>query len=286
MTTAATEVEELSRPSRPLLRGFLRALLVLCTLTWWVLPGMGVIDLGVTWDPDWPVMLEAGWGLLFTVGLGLPFLVAAVRPRLARAALLQLYVVTASLLLGAIAGLEPQSWWIFVGLALEIPLVHAVARQVTPRAPAVLAARSLPLLVLAGIATPVALIYAWEMARLNRLSLLTSDITNAVDHYSVQAAIAIALVALPAVAALPMRPHATRSVAAPGARRLLGTSTALMAAYLAVVSYGWPGADGGFSAAWSVIVLVWALCVLAAAWWPSRRSLADRASNRSESSTT
>ena len=35
---------------------------------------MGVIDLAVTWDPDWPVALEAGWGLLCTIGLGLPFL--------------------------------------------------------------------------------------------------------------------------------------------------------------------------------------------------------------------
>ena len=108
-------------------RPFLRVLLVLCTLTWWVLPAMGLIDLSVTWDPDWPVVLEAGWGLLFTVGLGLPFLVAAVRPRLARVALVQLYVVAAALLVGVLAGLEPQSWWIFVGLLVEVPLVHAIA---------------------------------------------------------------------------------------------------------------------------------------------------------------
>ncbi len=89
-----------------------RVLLVLCTLTWWVLPGMGVIDLTVTWDPTWPVMLEGGWGVLLTVGLGLPFLVAAVRPRLARAALVQVYAVTAALLVGAVVGQEPQAWWL------------------------------------------------------------------------------------------------------------------------------------------------------------------------------
>ena len=57
-------------------RLLIRALLVLCTLTWWLFPGFGVIDLTVTWDPEWPVMLEAGWGVLFTVGVGLPFLVS------------------------------------------------------------------------------------------------------------------------------------------------------------------------------------------------------------------
>jgi hypothetical protein len=51
---------------------------------------------------------------------------------------------------------------------------------------------------------------------------------------------------------------------------LLGTSTALMAAYLGVVSYGWPGTDAGFDAAWSIAVMLWALGVLAAAWWPPR----------------
>jgi hypothetical protein len=244
------------------MHAFLRVLLVLCTLTWWVLPGMGVIDLSVTWDPEWPVVLEAGWGLLFTVGLGLPFLVAAIRPGLARPALLQLYVVTASLLVGAIAGLEPQSWWIFVALAVEIPLVHAVA---PPKGAPAIPRRTrphLPLLALAAIAAPAALSYGWDMARHNRLSLLTSDITNGVDHYSVQAALAVALVALPVVAALPALTAVTAT------RRLLGTSTALMAAYLGVVSYAWPGTDAGFDAAWSVTVLIWALAVLTTAWWP------------------
>ena len=270
MAATTTQAPGTARPARPALRAFLRALLVLCTLTWWVLPGMGVIDLGVTWDPDWPVMLEAGWGLLFTVGLGLPFLVTAIRSGLARPALLQLYAVTASLLVGVIAGLEPQSWWIFVGLALQIPLVHAVAPRETRR----VVSRSrthLPLLALAVVAAPVALTYAWDMARLNRLSLLTSDITNGVDHYSVQAALAVALVALPTVAALPASTQPT------AARRLLGTSAALMAAYLGAVSHDWPGTAAGFDAAWSVAVLIWALCVLGASWWPARRTQAGGA---------
>jgi hypothetical protein len=230
-----------------------RILLVLCTLTWWVLPGMGLIDLTVTWDPEWPVMLEAGWGVLFTAGLGLPFLVAGVNPRLARVALTQLYVVTAALLVGVVAGLEPQSWWIFGMLAVELPLVHAVA---LPTSPARRRPRPALLVLAVGAALP-ALAYAWDMAALNRESLSTSDITNDVDHYAVQAALAVALIALTTVAAL-------RS----DTRRLLGTSTAAMAAYLGLVSYHWPGTPGGFGPVWSVAVMAWAAAVLTASWWP------------------
>jgi len=239
------------------MRILIRMLLVLSTLTWWVLPGMGVIDLTVTWDPEWPVMLEAGWGVLFTIGVGLPFLVTAIRPSLARAALTQLHVLTAALVVGVIAGIEPTSWWIFVMLLLEVPLILAIApstrlQRGRPRA---------ALLALAAVATPAALVYAWDMAAQNRLSLPINDITNGVDHYAVQAALALALVALPAVAAL-----------WPGTRRLLGTSTALMAGYLGLVSYFWPGAYGGFDAGWSVAVMAWAAAVIAATWWPSGRA--------------
>jgi hypothetical protein len=231
-----------------------RLLLALCAVTWWVLPGMGLIDLSVSWDPDWPVVLEAGWGLLFTIGLGLPFLLVALVPASARAALAQLYVVTACLVPGVVAGLEPESWWIFVMLALQIPLVHAVAppeRLVRDRPDPVL-------LVLALVAAPVALGYAWEMASLNRMSLLTADVTNSVDHYSVQSALGLVLVALPAAASL-----------LPGARRLLASDAALMAAYLGLVSYCWPSADGGFGPGWSLAVMGWSLVVLATAWGPS-----------------
>lgn len=233
-----------------------RLLLVVCTVTWWVLPGMGLVDLSVSWDPDWLVMLEAGWGLLFTVGLGLPFLVAAVAPGLARVALLQLYAVTAALLVGVALGLEWQAWWIFLMLAVEVPLVHAVA---PPRRPV---PRSLTpaLLVLAAVAAPGALAHAWSMAADNRRTLIVSDITNATDHFAVQAALALALVLLPLIAGWRAE-----------SRRLLGTSTALMAAYLGLVSHSWPGTTAGYSATWSVAVMVWAVAVLAASWWPPRR---------------
>jgi hypothetical protein len=235
-----------------------RAFLVLCTLTWWVLPGMGVIDLTVTWSSDWPVMLEAGWGVLFTIGLGLPFLATALAPRLARVALVQLYAVVPALVLGILVGREPQAWWILAMLAVELPLVHLVARGST------LGERRLSpvLLALAALAVVPVLVYAWQMAADNRRSLITSDITNGTDHYALQAAAALALVTLTAGASW-----------WPSTRRLLGTSAALMGAYLGLVSYSWPGVGGGVSQGWSLTTMVWALTVGIVCWWrrqPSR----------------
>ena len=69
-----------------------RVLAVLCALTWLVLPGFGLIDLSVTWDPDWPVVLEASWGLFMTVLVGGSFLAVAVRPSRAAPATVTLLV--------------------------------------------------------------------------------------------------------------------------------------------------------------------------------------------------
>src|SRR3954449_7264680 len=57
-----------------------RLVAVLWALTWWVFPGFGLIDLSVTWDQGWPVVLEASWGVFMTVLVGGSFLVVAVRP--------------------------------------------------------------------------------------------------------------------------------------------------------------------------------------------------------------
>ena len=57
-----------------------RVLAAFFALTWLVLPGFGLIDLSVTWDADWPVVLETGWGVFMTVLVGGSFLAATVAP--------------------------------------------------------------------------------------------------------------------------------------------------------------------------------------------------------------
>jgi hypothetical protein len=248
----------------------IRLLLAAFTVTWWVVPAMGVIDLSVTWDEDWPVVLEAGWGVVMTVGLGLPFLLAAVRPSLARPALVQVYVVTAALLTGAALGLEPQTWWIFAMLVIEVPFLRLLAA----RAPAPRQGAHRPLLVLGALSALAWIPYAWTMAEANRQTLPDSDITNDVDHFAVQAALGVALVLLPAAGGL----------WTPG-RRLFATSTALMAVYLGLVSFSWPGQPAGVSQLWSVVTMTWAAAILVAGWLPTAPGEVNPASPRSAAAT-
>lgn len=242
-----------------LLRG-----LALLLLAVWLVPGFGLIDLTVSWDPEWPVMLEAGWGMFVSVGIGLPLLVAAITPRHAAACLVQLTVVTGSLAVGAVVGNEPTSWWMFLLLGLSLAVVAGL-RHRQPVAPRRDDSRSMPLLLLGAAAVPFAIRYAWEMADLNRQALPTGDITNDVDHYAVQAALALSVAVLPIVAGW-----------WPRTAPLLASSAALMAGYCGLVSYSWPGADAGVGRPSSLVLMLWAGVVLLAAWWPRRLPIASQ----------
>ncbi|GAA4970166.1 hypothetical protein [Kineococcus glutinatus] len=245
----------------------LRLLALVLSLSWLVLPGFGIIDLSVTWDPDWPVVLEAGWGLFFTVLVGVPFLVVATVPRRSGPALVQLTCATAVLGMAAAISLEAPLAVLTVVLAAEVAAV-AVFRAAPPILP-LRAAYDVPLLLVAALAAPAWLVHAWQMAGANRRELLSADITIGVDHYSVQAATALALVALPMLAGC-----------WPRGRAFLGGSVAVVAFYLGLVSYAWTGADAGFSPAWSLIAMVWAAAVLALALRPRAHHTLTRSTSR------
>ena len=226
---------------------------MLFALSWLVFPGFGLIDLSVSWSPDWPVMLEAGWGLFFSVLVGLPFLVVAASPARAYPVLAQLGVATGALAAASVLGLEWLALVLVAVLAIEAAVVAPLRR--TARAPGALA-RNTPLLVLAAAGAAPWLLYGWRMAELNRQALASSDITNGIDHYSVQAATAFAVVVL-----------ALLSAAWPTGRRLLAASAGIVALYLGIVSIGWPDAAGGFGPAWSWAAVAWGASVVAAGWW-------------------
>lgn len=227
---------------------------------WWWVPFFGIIDLTVTWDADWPVMLEAGWGLFFLLFAGLPFMLIAVWPRAAAASVVQLAVSTAVLAVAAAVSLEWQALVVALVMAAATAFVAAVRGRRSVRPWVTTADRSL--LGLAAVSLPPWGVYAWQMAAANRMAWPNSDITNSVDHYSVQAAVALTMVAMTAVAGLRSR-----------GRRLHGTCVALTAGYLGLVSFFWPGVDGGFDAVWSVLAMLWGAAVGVAAWWP--RSASD-----------
>ena len=88
--------------------------------------------------------------------------------------------------------------------------------------------------------------------RPNRESRFDSDVTNGVDHYSVQGALGLALAALPPLAGVRA-----------DLRRLVPACCGVVAAYLGLVSYAWPDAAGGFSRPWSVAAMAWGVALIA-----------------------
>jgi hypothetical protein len=234
-----------------------RTLAVLFALTWLVLPGFGLIDLTVTWDPDWPVVLEAGWGVFMTVLVGGAFLALAVRPPRAAPPTAVLLVALGVLLVSSAAGLEWQVLGYAGLLALEMLVLLALLpdRERLRRpdwSPWV------PLLVVAALGVVPWLLYAERMYRANRheAGATIGEQTMGVDHHAVQGALALALVVLSLLAA-----------AWPRGRQYLAVSTGLCAGYLGLVSVAFPAAWAGMEPIWSWLCLGWgaAVAVLALA---------------------
>ncbi len=228
-----------------------RALAGFVALTWLVFPGFGLIDLTVTWDPEWPVVLEASWGVFMSVLVGGSFLVVTVTPRRTAPAQVTLLVTLATWLVAAAAGLE----WPLLGyvalLAVQIVAVGALlpARE---RLRPVTWSVSRPLLVVAALGVVPWALHAERMFASSRrdAGVLIGDVTNGVDHYAVQGALALAMPTLALLAAV-----------WPRGRRLLGIGVGLCAGYLGLVSVAFPGAFAGFTPAWSWLCLTWAAAV-------------------------
>jgi hypothetical protein len=241
-----------------------RVAAVLWALTWWIFPGFGLIDLSVTWDPGWPVVLEASWGVFMTVLVGGSFLTVAVRPRRTAPALVTIAIALAALLVCAVAGLEPQVLGYAAVLAVQTAVLLALLRPW--REPLRLGRPSLPLAALAVFGVVPWLAHAGAVFAANRRGAGESigDITNGVDHYAVQGALALALVVLPALAA-----------GWPRGRRHLGVTAGLSAGYLGLVSLAFPDSWAGFSPVWSALCLAWGLAVAAIAVVPPRLQLGE-----------
>jgi hypothetical protein len=162
-----------------------RVLAVLFALTWLIFPGFGLIDLSVTWDPEWPVVLEASWGVFMSVLVGGSFLTVAVRPHRAAAATVTLFVALSAMLLSAAVGLE----WPLLGyaglLVLQGAGLAALIRRLPDREPVRRRGWSvrLPLFVVAALGIVPWLLHADRMFGLNRRSAgeVIGDLTNGVD---------------------------------------------------------------------------------------------------------
>ena len=238
-----------------------RVLAVLFALTWLWFPGFGLIDLSVTWDPDWPVVLEATWGVFMTVLVGGSFLAVAVAPQRTAPAEATLLVTLVTWLVAVVAGFEWPLLF-FVGVLVVQAGVLAALLPDRERLRPLPVAVSRPLLVVAALGIVPWLLHALEVFSDNRRGAgeIIGDVTMGVDHYAVQGALALALPALAVLAAV-----------WPRGRRHLGTGVGVCAFYVGLVAYAFPTTWAGLELGWSVISMVWALAVAALAW-PADRS--------------
>jgi hypothetical protein len=228
-----------------------RVLAVLFALSWLVFPGFGLIDLSVTWDPDWPVVLDAGWGVFMTVLVGGSFLAVAVAPHRTAPAAATVLVTLATWLVAVVAGLE---WPLlgYVGILLVQAGIVAALLPARERLRPLAVSVSRPLLVMSALGVVPALVLAEEMFADNRREAGSTlgDVTMGVDHYAVQGALALALPTLALLAAV-----------WPRGRRYLGAGVGLCAGYVGVVSYAFPTTWAGFPPVWSVLCVAWAVAV-------------------------
>ena len=234
-----------------------RVLAALFVLTWLLLPGFGLVDLSVSWDPDWPVVLEASWGVFMTVLVGGSFLAFAVRPTRAAPATVTLSVTLATWLVAVVAGFE----WPLLGyvgfLAAQLAVLGAVLRA--RERPRFDWSVSVPLLVVAALGVVPWLLHAERMFASNRRNagVVVGDVTMGVDHYAVQGAFALALPALALLAAV-----------WPRGRRHLGIAVGLCAGYVGLVSFAFPGTWGGVPELESALCIGWGVGVAVLALLP------------------
>jgi hypothetical protein len=228
-----------------------RVLAGLFALTWLVFPGFGLVDLSVTWDPDWPVVLEASWGVFMTVLIGGSFLAIAVRPARAAPATVTLLVTVATWLVAVVAGFE---WPLLGYVALLVGQLAVLGALVRSREPVRFDwSVSVPLTVVAAVAVVPCLVHAERMFAATRRNagVIIGDVTMGVDHYAVQGALAVALPTLALLAA-----------AWPRGRRFLGVGVGLCAGYVGLVSYAFPGTWAGAPRLQSALCLAWAVAVV------------------------
>jgi hypothetical protein len=243
-----------------------RVLAGLFAASWLVLPGFGAIDLSVTWNADWPQVLEAGWGLFSTVLVGAAFVLVALRPRDSTPAIVQLVAATAALAISAVVAQETE----LIALVSLLAIQTYIVDRLRGRASTARAAPSVPrssrlsrsLLVVAAVGLLPWLTYALHMWELNRENRFDSDITMGIDHYSVQGALALCLAVLPILAASRRE-----------ARPFMPVCVSAAAFYLGLVSFAWPSSPAGLDRGWSAAAMGWAVALLAVTF---ARHRADR----------
>jgi hypothetical protein len=245
----------------------------------WLLLFFGLTDLSVPLffqtRPEFyeGYLIETGWGVLFTFFAGLPMCFLGARPAWISAALVTAAAGIA-VLIAAIASAQPELLIIVAALLLPAAVLWALARSarrhdgapkrsIPPGGQSGFGVR-LPILGLALVALPPAIIFAAEMIETARSGDPEPDYTYVFDHYPIQAASVLVIPLATALLALRL----------PGWRPM----TFLVAsgtAWFGIVSIVYPDHLGSWGTAWGWTAVAWAvaLSMLAIRWGPGTSRL-------------
>ena len=234
----------------------------------WGLLFFGVIDLlvAVEHTPGFyeSYLLETGWGLLYTFLVALPLVCLTFSPRLS------LPVTQVALVGGAVAvtAVASGSWGQLVPaglLVLDAALITLLVRgQVRPRRgwrrptfdPVVAA--------LGAVLAVPAVVYAVDMVAGYRDGRPpTDDDTWGIDHWPMQAALALAVIAVAFAVAAGVRSRRTGTLVA-------ASSVTLTAAWFGIACMVYPDHAGSVGRAWGALVTGWAVTFALATLWRAR----------------
>ncbi|MFE6256590.1 hypothetical protein [Agromyces sp. NPDC057865] len=248
----------------------------------WLALFFGLVDLSVPLvmhdRPEFYAnyLLSTGWGVLFTFFVGLPLCFLGVRSDWICAALINA-VAGIAVLIAAIASGQPAQLIIVVGLLVPLVAVWNSARFSDH--PGIALRRllgervrfvaRLPLLVLALIAVPPAVVYAAQMIEAARTGVPEPEITWDLEHAPVQAAFALAIPLAAAALALMLagwRPMAW----------LIAAGTA----WFGVVSIVFPDHFGSWGSFWGWMGVAWSVALALVALVPRRLSRPARPARR------
>jgi hypothetical protein len=193
------------------------------------------------------LLLSTGWGVLFLFLVAAPLVIAALRPRRPGALIAggQVALVAVAVGIGAVWSASPSHLLVAGGLLLTTLLV-VVTRPARRRSVSV-SWPWLPWALVVGAAVPW-LGYAAASAASARADQPPRDITASLNHWPVQAGLAIAIVLLSALAA----------TVSPGSKTPAWT-VGISAAWLAVVAWIYPDLAGSMSRPWASAALAWAV---------------------------
>ena len=242
-----------------------------------LLLNFGIVDLitAIAPGPEWERvrMIEAGWGIVF--GILFPIGLAAQLRRGGGpvASVQQLIVITASLAIATLLSLKAREWLLvafWAAVTAAIAAFHPARRQLLarPRKPDPILAT------VAALAVVPAAIYATQMAAKHRAGFPGDD-TNGFEHWTVQAALPIALVLLVALSALKT-----------DGWRVPAITAAIGAVLFGALGVADTGSRGDVPTGWAWATLEWGLVVLLAiatakrrgpgTWRPGRRRWSSR----------